>query len=146
MNRAKFLQEREFIANGNREAADFLDRFSLLLQAADDVVDEPADAEFKISTFQLFNEVYSHPFYLRHVREFSLVVTLFNSSYADAEQAKHSNLKWKQELADVLRHSSAELIRAVAYLCGGWSHLRAMSMKFHEACYYEHHTAEGKPE
>lgn len=146
MNRSKFLEERKQIACGNEAAAHFLDVWNNLLEAADDVVDEPTNPEFKIRTYELFNQAYSHPFYLAHVREFSLLVSLINNAYADSEECAKSNLPWKKELGDVLRHSSGEMVRAVALICGGYEHLRSISMKFHEACYYEHHGAEGVPE
>ena len=146
MDRAKFLDERRYIACNNEEAIAFLVLWNDLLESADDVVDENTTTEFKISTYELFNRVYSHPYYLKHLREFTLLVSLINNAYADSEEAMKSNLPWKKELGDVLRHSSGEMIRAVALLEGGWQHLRSMSMKFWEACYYQHHSAEGKPE
>lgn len=131
---------------GNESAAHFLSLWNNLIEQADDVVDETTTPEFKIQTFQLFNEVYSHPFYLAHVREFSLLIALINNAYADSEACAQSNLEWKKQLGDVLRHSAGELIRATAYICGGYEHMRSISMQGHEACWYRQHKADGTPE
>lgn len=146
MNRATFHDERKQITKGNEEAAHFLMVWDDLLEAVDDTVDEQTDAEFKIRTAQRFIEVYSHPFFLKHVRELSLLVSLINNAYADSEDCALSKLSWKKELGDVLRHSSGEMTRAVALLCGGYDHLRSISMKFWEACFYRHHKPDGTPE
>lgn len=146
MNRITFTGERLHITNGNESAAQFLSVWDDLLEAVDDVVDEQTPPEFKIRTAELFNRAYSHPFYLAHIRELSILVSLVNNAYADSEECAKSNLAWKKELGDVLRHSSAEVTRAVALLCGGYDHLRSISMKLHEACYYRHHKPDGTPE
>lgn len=146
MNRVKFFEERKMICCGNEMAASFLMAWDDLLEAVDDTVDEVTNAEFKIRTAQRFIQAYSHPFFLEHVRELSMLVSLINNAYADSEDCAKSNLPWKKELGDVLRHSSGEMTRAVALICGGFDHLRSISMKMHEGCYYKHHQPDGTPE
>lgn len=146
MNRATFYDERKEICKGDEKAAHFLMVWDDLLEAVDDTVDEQTNPELKIRTAQRFLEAYTHPFFLEHVQELRVLVALINNAYADSEDCAQSKLPWKKELWDVLRHSSGEMTRAVALICGGYDHLRSISMKLHEGCHYKHHQPDGTPE
>lgn len=134
------------ITCGNESAARFLIIWGELSERLDDIVDETTDAEFKIKTAQLFNLLYSQSFYREHVQALYLLVSLINNAYADAELCVISVQPWKIALGDVLRHASADMVRAVALICGEYDHLRSISMELHERCYLLHHDEEGKPE
>lgn len=123
------------ITCGNESAARFLIVWGTLSEYLDDVVDETTTPEFKIRTAQLFNQAYSQPFYREHVQALHVLASLINNAYADSELCGESELPWKKQLGDTLRHAAAEMVRAVALICGDYDHLRSLSMDIHERCY-----------
>jgi len=91
------------------------------------------------------NTLFSSPFYRTHCDQLYLVVQLLTRAYQDSVIMEESDTPWKRATADVLRHAGADMVRAVALLCGGYEHLSRFSMDLHSMAWMEHHDAFGNP-
>lgn len=133
---------------GNAEAADWLAQWQAYVHAIDDQVDgavDPAErTEQLLGTLAGASELYTHPFFLRHAAQLQLLIVLVTSAYADSVAFEQSSTNWKREWADHWRHVGAEVALAVAYLCGGYLHLRQMSPELRSRCHWKHHDPEGQ--
>lgn len=126
-------------AKGNDDAADFLDVWNRFNHDIDDIIDENLwDAEHLLSVFMLACTVYSHSFYRKHVESLQSPVILATTIYADSVKWEKDPAAWKRQRADVMRHSGIDVVLAVAMICGGWEHLRAVSAPLQAACYIMH--------
>ena len=130
---------------GNREAIEFLQLWRKYVHDIDDIIDgDRTEAEFVLATFASAAALYSHPFYLKNIAALRAVVFNVTNGYADSVAWEHSDKPWQREFADHYRHAGAEMALAVAGICGGYDHMRSLSLELRIACYTAHHTAEGK--
>jgi len=60
--------------------------------------------------------------------------------YADSVEWEKSETEWKQTWADFLRFAGNEMTNAIAYIVGGWTHLRFISRMLKALSYSGHHT------
>jgi hypothetical protein len=129
------------VANGNAEAADFLCLWARYCHAVDDVVDgDTKDAEGIISAFALAPLVYGNAFYLENISALRVVALLVSNMYADSEDMKDGGKPWMRQFADVYRHAGNEMVMAVALICGGYEHVRAISFEQRATCYEVQHS------
>lgn len=117
---------------GQAEAIDFVNRALVYFHAADDLVDEAQDAEFKIKVLVLGMNLCHCPFYLRHMQALGTAVRMCISTYADSVAWEKSHDPAKREWADQARHCGWDLLPAVAEICGGWTHRRELSRELRE--------------
>jgi len=133
---------------GNAEAAHWLRQWQGYVHCIDDQVDgdvDPANrAEHLLETLICASELYTHPFFVKHAAKLQLLVAVVTNAYADSVAFERSPEQWKRDWADHYRHVSAEVALAVAYLCGGWQHMRKMSTELRSICHWQHHDPEGK--
>jgi hypothetical protein len=134
---------------GNPEAADWLTRWQAYVHAIDDQIDgdvsETERAEHLLRLFAGASELYTHPFFVRHAARLQLLIVLVTSAYADSVAFERSGVTWKVQWADHWRHIGAEVALAVAYICGGYDHLRSVSPEMRSVCHWRHHDPDGKP-
>jgi hypothetical protein len=131
------------ICNGNASAAEFLCLWARYCHAADDVVDgDTKDAEGVINAFALAPLVFGHPFYLDNMSALRVVALLVSNMYADSEDMKDGGKPWMRQFADVYRHAGNEMVLAVALICGGYEHVRAISFEQRATCYETQHKEE----
>jgi len=147
MNRVQLDEQLlQRVTCGNAEAADFLaNHWSPYVHEIDDIIDgdRPAPEDI-LATFARAIEVYSHPFYLRHMAELKRLLLVINNLYADTVAWEKSSEAWKREFADHNRHCGMEIVVAVAQICGGYEHARRISAEQREICYHDHHDNQGK--
>lgn len=131
---------------GNQEAMDFLgNHWSPYVHAIDDIVDGDREGnEFLLSTFAMAIGVYTHPFFLKHLAELKTLALLVTNSYADSVAWEESSVEWQRDWADHNRHAGMEMVIAVAQICGGYEHARALSQEYRVVCWHEHHAPNGK--
>jgi len=133
MNAAAAIEfEREMIdhaCKGDAAAVDFVHRAIGYFHAADDVIDGHADAEGTVKAFIAGQDLYCHPFFLRHGHALNAVMRTCISTYADSVRWEHSTDPGKRAWADWARHCGMDLVLAVADICGGWDHRRAVSLE-----------------
>lgn len=131
---------------GNQEAIGFLWLWRQYVHAIDDIVDGDAPgAEFLLRTFALAATLYSHPFYLKNLPALRQVVYNCTNAYADSVDWEKSPIDWQRTWSDHYRHFGAEMVLAVAQICGGYEHMRSISPELRVICWVEHHTTEGAP-
>lgn len=134
------------VCGENREAMDFLaNHWSPYVHEIDDIVDgDRPGAEEILATFARAVELYSHPFYLKHLAELKRLVLIINNLFADAVRWEKSADAWQRDWADHNRHIGMEMVVAVAQLCGGYEHGRRISQEQRAICWQDHHDRKGK--
>jgi hypothetical protein len=120
-------------SNGDGAARRYLYIVANAARVLDDLVDGDAKvpAEQIIEVFQaLLIEVQRNPFFQKN-REYltALQLTALNC-WLDANAWEKSDDATERLYAHVMRDQINELLPAVAYLTGGWSHCRAYSLGF----------------
>jgi len=135
-------EEAKLVTKGNELAERFVIAFVAYCHMLDDVIDKdnPIDDERLIAeNIRFLNEMLINPW----VREnqallWPLIITSFNS-WLDANDWEFNDLKEKRRDADVIKGMYHEVVWFVAYLCGGWEHLRTITSKYRE---YDHNYKE----
>lgn len=111
----------------------------------DDIIDgDRPQPEAILGTFALAATLYSHPFYLRHLPALRQIVYNCTNAYADSVAWESSPVEWRRAWADHYRHFGAEMVLAVAGICGGYEHIRSISPELRVVCWNEHHTPDGQ--
>ena len=131
---------------GNAEAMEFLGQWATYAHEIDDVVDGVRTSrEEVLATFARAPMLYSHPFYLRNLAALRAVVLVIGNAYADSVAWEQSLVEWQRAWADHNRHAGMERVIAVAQICGGYEHARALSAEHRCICWEEHHGRDGEP-
>lgn len=147
MNRLELdVRLLERVCNGNQEAMDFLaNHWGPYVHAIDDIIDgDDNSPEHILNTFARAAVLYGHPFYVRNRQELQRLVLVITNMYADSVAWEKSRVEWQQVWADHNRHVGMEMVVAVAQLCGGYEHGRAISAEQRLICYHDHHTPAGE--
>lgn len=145
---------------GQSSAMQWLALWREFVNAVDDIEDEPflkagerpeaigdraTTPEFRMRAWVLALELYTHPFFRANEARLKQVVLNCTNAYADVLKWEQSEVQWQKEFVDVYRHFGAEMVIAVAQICGGWDHARSLSEDQRTVNYLEHHDADGKP-
>lgn len=141
-------QQADWLARccaGDAAAMAFLRLWHEYVHAIDDVEDTATTAEFRQRIYILALELYTHPFFRANEARLKQVVLTVGNAYADVLAWEASPIPWQAQWADHWRHVGAEMVIAVAQICGGWDHARAISREQRLVNYTEHHDAAGKP-
>ena len=112
---------------GDAAAVDFTKRALAYFHAADDLVDTEQEPEEKLKTLVRAQELYTHIFFVRNAHGLNAVLRTCESIYADSVAWEKSDDPDQRAWADHARHCGFDLILAVADICGGWEHRRAVS-------------------
>jgi len=128
------------------EAMDFLANYwARYCHEIDDIIDGDRTGPEKIlSTFALAIELYSHPFYLKHLEAMKATARNITNTYADTVAWEKSEVEWQRLWADYHRHCSNEMVLTIAMICGGYDHARAIMPEMRATAYHEHHDREGR--
>ena len=127
--------EIELVTRGNAAAADFLRVFVAHCHMLDDIVDDDRfcdDERMIASETEWLLALTGNPFFLQHR---ALLVPLIIQSYnawLDSNDWALSSDSYKRLAADVLKGFYHEVVWQVAFLCGGWPHLRAVTTRARE--------------
>lgn len=131
---------------GNREAMEWVLLWREYVHRIDDIVDgDSPGPEPLLASYAQAIAVYTHPFFLRNIAALRQVALNCTNAYADSVLFEKSDQAWQRQWADHYRHFGAEMVLAVAGICGGYAHMRSLSPELRVLCYYEHHTADGQP-
>ena len=123
--------KREFalIANNDVQAYDFMWRFWCFEHCFDDLVDgdKKASPELIMRTFVKFLEAMTYnQFWLRHRESiFPFIVSTANR-WLDGNEWASSVDAGKNTAAQVVSCGDVDLFLHIAYLTGGWDHVRAV--------------------
>ncbi len=130
---------------GNENAASFIKAWKGYVHSIDDIIDgETKSAEGIIAVFMQAAFLYSHPFYLENIAALRQLVVNCTNAYADSVAWEKDVTPWKRSFSDHYRHFAAEMIIAVAFICGGYEHMREVSRYLRTLCWTEHHDAKGE--
>ena len=121
------------------EPMDFLTRWCSYIHAIDDLVDEPTTGEWRIAVFIQALEIYNHPFYLKHRERLNPIIIHVTNLYADAVAWENSDVDWQKQFSDYARHGGVDMVLAVAFIVGGYPHLRAISGELRAVNYCTDH-------
>ena len=136
--------ETKWLTCGNESAGEFLRQWRAYVHGIDDIIDKEITApEEIIGVFMQAAFVYSHPFYLAHLIELRQIVINCTNAYADVVAWENSTDDWKQQFADHYRHFGAEMVIAIAFICGGYLHMREASKLLRVVCWEDHHDEKG---
>lgn len=131
------------IAKDNVEAVNFIMRWLQHIHHVDDIIDESPEPEQVIEAFVNATMLFgSDPFYRANWNVLYPINLLAANAYADSVSWQTSS-DWRALFSDVLRSYGNEMLLMVAYLVGGWKHMRKISPKLRELSYNNHHTSEG---
>lgn len=117
------------IANGDADALEFLWRFWCFEHCFDDLIDKdkPVDPEAAVRTLVQFIATLSfNAFYEEHKESlFPMIVMMANRSL-DGDEWARSEDPAKRSAASVVRCGDVDLFLHVAFLTGGWDHMRSV--------------------
>ena len=138
-------KELSWITNSNESAASFVKSWKGYVHGIDDIIDgETKSAEGILTVFMHAAFLYSHPFYLENLGSLKQLVVNCTNAYADTVAWERDATPWKRSFADHYRHFAVEVIIAVAFICGGYEHMREVSKYLRTLCWTEHHDAKGE--
>lgn len=118
-------------ANGNPEAARYLEIIAGAARVLDDIVDgdRPVQPGAAIAIFQqLLIEIHGNGFFMRHREALTLAHMVALNAWLDANALAGAQDRTVRGYAHVVRDQINELLPAVAYLTGGWQHVRKLSL------------------
>jgi hypothetical protein len=146
LSESRLVRLYDHVCCGNPEALRFLFNWNLFCHGIDDIIDDTkrTDPEEVIAAFAQANIVYSLPFYQANAARLQTTIMLVTNAYADSVAWEKSPNKGHQSMADVLRFAGNEMVFAVALICGGYRHMRAISASVREFSWDTHHTETGE--
>ena len=128
-------------AGGNFNASVFITAFHAYCHAIDDLIDgeTPFTPETLLDVLMQANAVYSTPFYIENHFRLQPVIASITNTYADSVAWEKADDAWKRNIADVIRQCGNEMILVVAWIVGGFKHMRAISLRLREFSYHSQH-------
>jgi hypothetical protein len=117
----------ELAANGDAMAYDFLWRFWCFAHCYDDLLDQgkPVSSDMGVREFMNFFTMISfNPFYQRHKEQLFALITQVCTRWLDGDEWEKSDDRIKRIVSHVVRCGDIDLYMHVAFLTGGWDHMR----------------------
>lgn len=125
------FEQAMIIAKGNREAALWLVDYDAFCGLLDDIVDDGKVAENRLvqTTLNLLGNL-CNPGWPRDnaPRLYPLIVAAANTWQDSNALGREADAR-KRLASDVLKSQYTEMERYVAFLCGGYDHMRAISQQ-----------------
>lgn len=121
------------ISNGDLDAEKFCYDFFQYVHLIDDLIDTMEDGrptmstETILGTFNLAIDIYNGPFYLKNRHLLEGIIRSITNAYADVVLFEKAPEPEKRAIADVVRCCGNECLFMVAFICGGWDHMRKLS-------------------
>lgn len=116
------------IANGDEHAFLFMWTMWNWSHVIDDLVDQDRGVGVEDAAkwfIKMAHELSFNPFYTKNALFlFPMIMSMFNR-WCDGEEWEKSDDKLKQSASHVIKCGDIELYLGVAYLTGGWEHVRA---------------------
>jgi len=128
------------------EAWEFVLKYNEYCHAVDDIIDDEkkrADNEFILKAFQLAADVYSTPFYRRHVDVLRPIEFMVNNTYADSVKWEKSAETWKRRDAQAIRHVGIDMFFIVVAITYGRETMRELSDEMRTYSHLKHMKEEG---
>jgi hypothetical protein len=137
----ELLDIYKIAANRNTDALVFIMAFHGYAHRIDDVVDGEVHCgpEELIELLMLANALYSTPFYIENSARLSGVVGSIANTYLDSVHWERDSTEWKRRVADVIRLCGNDMVCAVAFIVGGFRHMRDISLRLREFAWHSQH-------
>lgn len=125
----------------NPDALLFVSAFHHYCHTIDDFVDgdKQITPENLLDLLIQANNLYTTTFYINNCIKLQTVITNITNTYADSVAWEKSSEKWKRDVADVIRQCGNDMVVTVAWICGGYQHMRTISLKLREFAYHSQH-------
>jgi|14_taG_2_1085336.scaffolds.fasta_scaffold00057_33 hypothetical protein len=119
----------KIVAAGNVDAYQFAWRLWCFNHMFDDLVDQdkqPTKEQIFYELVEFVKEISFNPFYNAHKESiFPLLVSLANRTL-DGDEMEKSESEWDRQVACVVRCGDLDVFLHIAYLAGGWDHMRKL--------------------
>lgn len=137
-------QHIAWLTNNNEQAAKFLLIWRAYVHGIDDIIDgEITTPEGILNVFMMARFVYTNRFFLEHEQALGQIAINCTNAYADSVAWEKSEVDWQRNFSDHYRHFAAEMVLAIAQICGGYLHMREVSKRLRVICWKEHHDKKG---
>lgn len=149
-NAKKAREWNHIICKGDTSAMQCNDLAFKYFHALDDFRDEREDGRPKMNDEQILEvfaiaaAFYNCQFYIRNREMLFPIVLNITNSWGDSIMWERSPLKHRRTIANVLSAVGDEFYMAVSLICGGWSHMRAISGKLRERDWLSQHDSDGE--
>ncbi|NCW67568.1 MAG: hypothetical protein EBV86_03205 [Marivivens sp.] len=117
------------ISNGDKFAFDFLWRFWCFMHCYDDLIDRDNEvtSEDAVKEFaKFFTTISFNPFYEKHKHALHPLIIQLCNRCLDGDEWESSDDSDKRAVAKVIRCGDIEIFFHVAFLTGGWEHMRKL--------------------
>lgn len=126
------VEQLDWLCRGNRDAMRFVELFVGHCHLVDDLVDRDkntTDAQIVASWAAWNYELAFNAFFITHRLALCALMTQAFNAWVDSNQWRTRENVNECLAADVLKGWYHEVIYHVAFLCGGWGHLRGVTSK-----------------
>jgi len=137
------------LCNGNPEAIHFVQLGSAYVHLSDDQVDEPLSSQAqsakracRLGAMAL--ELYTHPFFIKHMPELKQVMLLNLQMYELSVAWENSEVPWQRNFSDWARHGWLNVCLVVGDICAGYDSTSAELPEMMAMAYVNHHDQSGK--
>lgn len=131
-------EEAHIITKGNPDAARFLLAFVAHCHVLDDVIDGDVpvgDERLMASEAAWLLELTGNAFFVQHRAMLVPVILAGFNAWLDANRMEKSEDEREARAADVVKGIYHEVCWTVAFICGGWDHLRTVTRLYREYDY-----------
>lgn len=141
---------RELCA-GNADAEVFCTIWYRYCHAIDDILDTRMDGrptmtiDAILETFALATLLYNCNFFIQNRHMLLGVALSVTNMYADSANWERDPEPHRRAMADTLRCCGDEMLLMVAFLIGGWPHMRKLSPAIRERDWLMQHDKDGNP-
>lgn len=121
------------VTKGDENAANFLAAFQDKAHLLDDVLDQDhprSPDEHYMTELNWLLTLTSNPFVQQHSAKLVPVMALGINAWADSNVMQKSVKRRDRMAADVVKGFYHEILWLVALICGGYDHMRVVSLKY----------------
>jgi len=122
----------ELSANGNEDAKKYLSSFAYVTRVFDDLIDKDypvSDNQICRAFFILMGGLWTNPFFVRNSRLLIPLHIVSVNAFMDANIWAEDEDKLKKIYAHVIKDFVNEILGMVAFLTGGYNHMRKVSLE-----------------
>lgn len=125
----------ELSANGNKDAKRYMYDFTYVVRIFDDLIDKDypvSDKQIYRAFFIAMGDLWLNPFFVRNSRLLIPMHIMSCNTFFDSNAWMNDKDKLKRIYAHVIKDFVNELFGMVAFLTGGYNHMRKISLKMRE--------------
>ena len=132
---AEFKKLIPLCINGNVSAKEFLEDLNHVVRTIDDIVDKDENVsitQIQYTFFVMCFKLQVNPFYLQNCGILTGVLMVAYNAWIDSDKLKESEDKIKNKWGSVIRGYIDEILPVTAYLTGGYTAMREVSIKLRD--------------